>query len=150
MTKKIAECVVLVTVLAFSMAAFQGSFTTVSAGTSHDVEVIVKVNEKGFFDENNKKLLGPHHPLKVPDGKRVKVTFVFDESPMSLAIGDVHQLAVTAEDGWTIESEKIWVLHRQTSVTFVAGEGGRRHYRAYCILDCIGMDHLTNLVIKVG
>ena len=30
----------------------------------------------------------------------------------------------------------------------VAGEKGMQ-YRAYCILDCIGMEHLTNLFIQV-
>ncbi len=149
MTKKITQSVALVTVLALSLVMSQGSLAAVSAETSHDVEVLVKVNEKGFFDKNNRHL-GPQRPLMVPKGKRVKVTFVFDESPTSLAIGDVHQVAVTAEDGWAIESDKIWVLHRRASVTFVAGEAGRKQYRAYCTLDCIGMDHLNNLVIKVG
>lgn len=148
MKHTIAEFVGLVTVLAFSLVTFQGSFSAAFADTKYDVEVTVKVNEKGFFDEKN-RLLGPQHPIKVPKGKRVKVTFVFDEAPLSLAIGDVHQLAVTADDGWTIESEKIWVFHPETSVTFVAGEGGKKQYRAYCIIDCIGMDHLNNLVIKV-
>lgn len=149
MKQKIAEFVTIVTILAFSTVMYAGTFTAVSAGTGHDVELIVKVNEHGFFNENNKPF-GPKNPMKVPKGKRVKLTFVFDEAPLSLAIGDVHQFAVTAQDGWSVESEKIWVFQRTASVTFVAGEGGRMQYRAYCTLDCIGMDHLNNLVIKVG
>lgn len=148
MKHTIAEFVGLATVLAFSLVTFQGSFSAALADTKDKVEVTVKVNEKGFFDENN-RLLGAKHPIKVPKGKRVKITFVFDEAPLRLAIGDVHQIAITAKDGWTLESEKIWAFHREASVRFVAGEGGRKQYRGYCIIDCIGMDHLNNLVIKV-
>ncbi len=78
----------------------------------------------------------------------VKLTFVFDEDINSLAIGDVHQIAVVS-DGWSVETEKIWLLHKKSSVTFEAGEDGRTRYRAYCTLDCIGMDRLNNLVIDV-
>jgi hypothetical protein len=112
------------------------------------VEITVKVTEKGFFDEK-KRLIGPKNPLKIPAGEMVKLTFVFDEAINSLAIGDVHQIAITAEDKWTIESEKIWALHNRQSVTFRAGENGRMRYRAHCILDCIGMEQLNNLVIEV-
>jgi hypothetical protein len=75
---------------------------------------------------------------------------VFDEGVKSLAIGDVHQIAITADDGWTVESDKIWFFNQKSSVTFIAGENGRTHYRGFCIVDCIGMGHLNNLVIKVG
>ncbi len=140
--------VVLFTVLALTVGGFPGSFSAVFADSKPETELIVKVNEKGFFNEKG-RLLGPKNPLKAPKGKTVKIVFVFDESVTSLAIGDVHQIAVRAEDNWSIESDKIWVLSRKTSVTFIAGENGRTHYRAYCIVDCIGMDHLNNLVIKV-
>ena len=115
---------------------------------SEEVEITVKVTEKGFFDEK-KRRIGPKNPLKVPAGEMVKLTFVFDEAINSLAVGDVHQIAITAEDKWTIESEKIWALDKRSSVTFRAGENGRMRYRVYCILDCIGMEHLNNLVIEV-
>jgi hypothetical protein len=39
-------------------------------------------------------------------------------------------------------------MSRESSVTFRAGENSRLRYRAYCILDCIGMEHLTNLIIQ--
>jgi len=140
--------VVLFTVLAFVFGAFPGSLVTVLADSKSEVELIVKVNEKGFFDEKD-KMLGPKNPLKVAKGTTVKVVFVFDEGVKSLAIGDVHQIAITAEDKWTVESEKIWFFNRKSTVTFIAGENGRTQYRGYCIIDCIGMDHLNNLVIKV-
>jgi hypothetical protein len=139
----------LVIVLAFSMVTLQGLLGVVSAAVPHDVELIVKVNEKGFFDERN-RAFGARNALVVPKGKRVKITFVFDEALNSLAIGDTHQIAITADDGATIESDKFWALNRTASVSFVAGESDRKQYRGHCILDCIGMDHLTNLVIKVA
>ncbi|MDH5426931.1 MAG: hypothetical protein OEZ57_10325 [Nitrospirota bacterium] len=140
--------VVLVTVLALVFGAFSGSVVSVFADSKPDLELIVKVNEKGFFDEKD-KLLGPKNPLKVPKGAIVKVVFVFDEGVKSLAIGDVHQIAITADDSWTVESDKIWFFNGKSKVTFVAGENGRTQYRGYCIIDCIGMDHLNNLVIHV-
>ena len=140
--------VVLFTVLALVFGAFPGSLVTVLADSKSEVELIVKVNEKGFFDEKD-KMLGPKNPLKVAKGTTVKVVFVFDEGVKSLAIGDVHQIAITAEDKWAVESEKIWFFNRKSTVTFIAGENGRTQYRGYCIIDCIGMDHLNNLVIKV-
>jgi hypothetical protein len=140
--------VVLVTVLALSFGTFQGFLSTAFADSKSNPELIVKVNEKGFFDEKN-KLIGPDNPLEVSKGETVKIVFVFDEALKSLAIGDVHQLAIMADDNWMVESEKIWVFNGKSSVTFIAGENGRTHYRGYCIIDCIGMDHLNNLVIKV-
>ena len=142
------DCVVLVTVLALSLGAFQGSITTVFAEATPDLELVVRVTEKGFFNEKG-KLIGAKNPLKVPKGQRVKIVFVFDEALNSLAMGDVHQMAITADDKWMIESEKIWVFNQKTSLTFLAGEGGRTQYRGYCIVDCLGMDHLNNLVIMV-
>jgi len=135
-------------VLALFFGALPGSLITAFAESKPDLELIIKVNEKGFFDEND-TLLGPKNPLEVSKGKRVKIVFVFDESVKSLAIGDVHQIAITADDGWSVESDKIWFFNQKTSVTFIVGENGRAHYRGYCIIDCIGMDHLNNLVIKV-
>ncbi len=140
--------VVLATVLALSFGIVQGSLPKVFAESIPDLELIVKVNEKGFFDAKN-KLLGPKNPLKVAKGSTVKIVFVFDEGVKSLAIGDAHQIAITADDSWTVESDKIWVFNQKSSVTFIAGENGRTQYRGHCIIDCIGMDHLNNLVIKV-
>ena len=140
--------VVLFTVLALVFGAFPGSLVAVFADSKTDLELIVKVNEKGFFDEKD-KLLGPKNPLEVSKGTIVKIVFVFDEGVKSLAIGDVHQLAITADDSWTLESDKIWFFNQKSTVTFIAGENGRTQYRGYCIIDCIGMDHLNNLVIKV-
>jgi len=78
----------------------------------------------------------------------VRITFVFDEDMASLAYGDTHQVAITGNEGWTEESQKIWVFSQKASITFQSGKEGNQ-YRAYCILDCIGMEHLNNLLISV-
>ena len=137
----------LATVLAFSLFSLHVPIATADTHDKPELEITIRVNQKGFFDERNKSL-GPNNPLKLPAGKVVTLTFVFDEDINSLAIGDVHQIAVVS-DGWSVETEKIWLLHNKSSVTFEAGEHGRIRYRAYCTLDCIGMDRLNNLVIEV-
>ena len=147
MIEKLFKFVVSTMVLMFSMATVQGSLATVSASATH-MELTVKVSERGFFDEKD-TLLGPKNPLKVPKGKKIMIILVFEEALNSLAIGNVHQIAITADDGWTIESDKIWVFNRKSTMTFMPGERGRKQYRAYCIVDCIGMDQLNNLVIRV-
>ncbi len=87
--------------------------------------------------------------LQVPKDTPVKITFIFSEELTSLAVGDTHQIAIKSEDGWKQETGSIWIMSREASVSFLAGENGRLQYRAYCILDCIGMEHLTNLLIQV-
>ncbi len=148
MRRIITRIITLVTVLSFvgtiavATTAYAGP-----AGTA-PVNIKVRVSEKGFFDEKGKPY-GPSRRLSVPKGARVTLTFEFAEDLTSIAVGDTHQVTLRSEDGWIQETEKIWVMNRQASVTFVAGENGRAHYRAYCILDCVGMEHLTNLLVDV-
>jgi hypothetical protein len=139
--------VVIVSALAFTLFLTQPPRSYASYATP-DVEVTVKVTEKGFLDSENRPL-GPRNPLKVRKGQIVKVTFEFSESVNSLAIGDTHQVAIISEDGWEKETGKIWIFNQKTSVTFRAGENDRARYRVYCILDCIGMEYLNNMVIQV-
>ncbi len=141
----LAYCVAIIPVTSSS------AFAAVTSKSNKELlveKIIINVNEKGFFDSKG-QLLGPDNPLVVNKGNKVEITFVFNEGMTSLAIGDVHQMAITSKDGWTLESEKIWVFNRMSSVSFLPGENGRTEYRAYCMIDCIGMDHLNNLVIKV-
>ncbi len=112
------------------------------------VEIKVRVSEKGFLDEKG-KLYSAKRVLTVPRDAVVIITFLFGEDLTSLAVGDTHQIAVKSEDGWKQETGSIWIMNRESSLTFRAGENGRTQYRAYCILDCIGMEHLTNLIIQV-
>jgi hypothetical protein len=139
---------VLAAVLAYALFSLHIPIAAADAHSNPDLEITVRVNQKGFFDESNREL-GPTHPLEIPTGKVVRFTFVFDEDIDSLAIGDVHQIDIVSDGGFSVETEKIWLLQKKASVTFEAGEGGRTRYRAHCILDCIGMDRLKNLVIEV-
>ena len=138
----------LAVILAYALLSLPVPFASASDHGKPELEITVHVSQKGFLDEKN-KLFGPSRPLKLPAGKVVKLTFVFDEDINSLAIGDVHQIAVVSDGGFSVETEKLWLLHKKSSVTFEAGDHGRSHYRAYCILDCIGMERLNNLVIEV-
>jgi len=148
MTQYFLKGLVLTTALFFSISLVQLPIALASSSTSKDVdvEVTVRVNQKGFLDQNG-KVFNKRNILQLPEGKVVRITFVFDEAMSSLAYGDTHQVAITGDD-WTKESDKIWMFSQKTSMTFQTGEEGVR-YRAYCILDCIGMKHLNNLVIQV-
>ena len=139
---------VFTTVLFFSISLVQLPIALASSTTSKDVdvEITVRVNQKGFLDQRG-KVFNKRNILQLPKGKVVRITFVFDEAMASLAYGDTHQVAITGKD-WTKESDKIWMFSQQTSMTFQTGEEGAK-YRAYCILDCIGMEHLNNLIISV-
>ena len=139
---------VAATTMIFATSLVPLSMAMASPSTSKDVdvEITVRVNEKGFLDQKG-KVFGPKNILTLPHGKVVRMTFVFDEKMSSLAYGDTHQVAITG-DGLTKESGKIWMFNQKTSIAFQVGKEGAQ-YRAYCILDCIGMEHLNNLVIQV-
>lgn len=139
------------TAIMFTSLAFFMAMTAVPAVTSAGagpLEIKVRVTEKGFLDDKGKPYTAKH-VLTIPRGTVVTVTFVFSEDLTSLAIGDTHQVAIRAEDGWKQETGPIWIMNRESSTTFRAGENGRTQYRAYCILDCIGMEHLAKLFIQV-
>ena len=149
MIKQVWKAVVISTALTFSSAALHVPIALASSEVSEkvDLEITVKVHQKGFSDKRG-KLYDGRNILKIPKGQVVRITFVFDESMTSLAYGDTHQIAVMGNAGWTKETEKIWMLSQQAHLTFQAGNEGEQ-YRAYCIIDCIGMEHLNNLIILV-
>ncbi len=140
-------------IFASALAFFSGGLNVPSAKASSvtsekgDIEITVKVNQKGFIDQKG-KTYDEKNILKIPKDKLVRITFVFDENLTSLAYGDTHQVAITGAEGWTKETQKIWALNQRAHVIFQSGKKGAQ-YRAYCILDCIGMEHLNNLVIRV-
>lgn len=138
----------VVVVLAFAAGLCGPALTIAVAQDKAPLEIKVRVSEKGFLDENG-KLYSAKRLLQVPKDTPVTLTFVFAEELTSLAVGDAHQVAIKSEDGWKQETGQIWIMSRESRVSFIAGENGRTRYRAYCILDCIGMEHLTNLLIQV-
>ena len=138
----------MVTILALAATMAGPATMHAAAPDKASMEIKVHVSEKGFLDEKGKPY-SAKRLLNVPKDTLVTITFVFDEELTSLAVGDTHQVALQSEDGWKQETGQIWIVSRESSITFRAGENGRTHYRAYCILDCIGMEHLTNLLIQV-
>ena len=100
----------LAVILAYALLSLHVPFASASDHGKPELEITVRVNQKGFFDEKN-KVLGPSRPLKLPAGKMVKLTFVFDEDINTLAIGDVHQIAVVSDGGFSVETEKIGRAH---------------------------------------
>lgn len=138
----------VLTTLAFAATVTGPAMTYASATDKTPVAIKVRVSEKGFLDEKGKAYTAKNM-LKIPKGAAVTITFVFAEDLTSLAVGDTHQIAIKSDDGWKQETGQIWIMSRESSVSFIAGENGRTNYRAYCIVDCIGMEHLTNLLIQV-
>ena len=144
----IMRLAIMVTTLAWAATVTSPATIHATAPDKAPIEIKVRVSEKGFLDEKGKAYTAKN-TLKIPNGTLVTITFVFSEEMTSLAVGDTHQIALRSEDGWKQETGKIWIMSREASLTFRTGENGRTQYRAYCILDCIGMEHLTNLLIQV-
>jgi hypothetical protein len=134
--------------LVFAAGLFAPAMMQAAIPGNAPVEIKIRVSEKGFLDENGKPY-SAKRPLTIQKDTPVTITFVFGEELTSLAVGDTHQIAVKSEDGWKQETSPLWIMSREASVSFLAGANGRTLYRAYCILDCIGMEHLTNLLIKI-
>ncbi|HNP30659.1 MAG TPA: hypothetical protein PKK23_16560 [Nitrospirales bacterium] len=149
MKDQFMKSLIFASLLAFVSGSLYVPSAKASSVTSEkvDIEITVKVNQKGFIDQKGKTFDGKNI-LKIPKDKLVRITFVFDENLTSLAYGDTHQVAITGAEGWTKETQKIWALNQRAHIIFQTGKKDTQ-YRAYCILDCIGMEHLNNLVIRV-
>ena len=93
MNKKLTKIFVLSTILCFSFSLLQAPVLLASSGKEGkvEVEITVKVNQKGFLDAKG-KLYNKKNPLKVANGKVVRINFVFAEDMTSLAYGDTHQV----------------------------------------------------------
>ena len=148
MTGLMKKVATLAITLACTATAAGPPMTYAGAPGKEPVEIKVRVTEKGFLDEKGQPYTAKNI-LNIPNGALVTITFVFSKEMSSLAVGDTHQVAIKSEDGWKQETGKLWIMSQESSVTFRAGQDGRTHYRAYCILDCIGMEHLTKLLIHV-
>ncbi len=145
---KLMRFVTVITILAWVATVTGPAIAYAATPDKASLEIKVRVSEKGFLDEKG-KLYSAKRVLAIPRDTLVTITFEFGEDLTSLAVGDTHQIAIKSEDGWKQETGQIWIMNRESSLTFRAGENGRTQYRAYCILDCIGMEHLTNLLIQV-
>lgn len=136
------------TALVFSACLIAPTLTQAETPAKTPIEIKIRVSEKGFLDGTGKPY-SAKRPLTITKDTPVTITFIFAEDLTSLAVGDTHQVAVKSDDGWMRETGPFWIMSREASISFLAGENGRTQYRAYCILDCIGMEHLTNLFIQI-
>lgn len=57
----------LAIVLAYALLNLHVPIASADAHGKPDVEITVRVNQKGFFDDRN-RALGPQNPLKLPAG----------------------------------------------------------------------------------
>ncbi len=106
------------------------------------IEVIIKVNEDGFYDRNGKSF---NNLIEVPKGRSVKLVFEHVGKP-----GEKHAFVLLFDSDEEIESGTISDLNRRTHIEFNTGESGEI-YDIFCVIvECDGMEHLTDLLIKVG
>lgn len=111
-----------------------------TAAIPSQTEVIIKVNEEGFFDSEGKPL---NNLIEVPKERAVKLIFEHAGKP-----GEKHAFVLLFDSDEEIESGTISDVNRQTHIEFNTGEAGET-YDVFCVLvDCDGMEHLTDLVIR--
>lgn len=101
-------------------------------------EVIIKVTTQGFLDEKGNALT---HFLQVPKGSDVKLIFEYVGAP-----GNEHELALMFSSGEKIYSDPISYKNKRSTISFSADKAGEV-FDIFCIIDCNGMDTLTDLVI---
>ena len=109
--------------------------------TPPQFDVIIKVNNKGFFDVEGNSL---DNILQVPENSDVKLIFVYDAKP-----GDRHEIALLFSSGEEIYSDPISYENKRAHILFTSGKHGES-YDVFCIIDCDAMDYLTDLVIEVA
>jgi len=103
-------------------------------------EVIIQVNEDGFLDKEGRSF-GDH--IEVPEGQTIKLIFEHIGKP-----GVEHAFVLLFDSDEEIESGTISGIKRRTHIEFKTGEAGET-YDVFCVIvDCDGMEHLTDLVIE--
>ena len=107
----------------------------------------VLVRETGFYTDDNRPV-NSKHPLMIPANGVVTLHFRWAEKTNSFAVGDSHQIDILNETtGEVNSSTPIWWFTKDAYLAIGAGPPGTRH-RGYCVLDCLGMNNLRNLVIE--
>lgn len=106
---------------------------------SSQFEVIIKVNEEGFLDADGKSF---NNLIEVPKERTIKLIFEHVGKP-----GVEHAFVLLFDSDEEIESGTISDMNRWTHIEFNTGEAGET-YDVFCVIvDCDGMEHLTDLVI---
>ncbi|MFQ5598514.1 MAG: hypothetical protein ACE5GK_10740 [Nitrospiria bacterium] len=111
-----------------------------SIAAPSQIEVIIKVNEQGFFDAHGKSF---NNIIEVPHEQTIRLTFEHIGKP-----GEKHAFVLLFDSDEEIESGTISDLNKQTHIEFKTGEAGEL-YDVFCVIvECDGMEHLTDLVIE--
>ncbi len=128
--------VALFTAVLFTGLSVFPSFLT--AGTS-PIEVLIRVTDQGFFDAEGRSL---NNLIKVPKERNIKLIFEGAGKPT-----ERHAFVLLFDSDKEIESGRIDDQNRRTQIEFTSGEADET-YDVFCVLvDCDGMEHLTDLVI---
>lgn len=121
----------------FYILAFSPNQTPAAAPPQ--IEVIIKVTYNGFFDADGHPL---NNLIKVPKERNIKLTFEHAGKP-----GEKHAFVLLFDSDEEIESGTISDQNRRTHIEFTTGKTGET-YDVFCVIvDCDGMEHLTDLVI---
>lgn len=105
------------------------------------VVVIIKVNEDGFFGVDGKLF---NNVIKVPRERTIKLIFEHVGNP-----GEKHAFVLLFDTDEEIESGIISDLNKRTHIEFNTGKEGEI-YDVFCVIvECDGMEHMTDLIIMV-
>ncbi len=116
-----------------------GTRPLLSMANPDQFEVIIKVNYDGFFDSNGKAL---NNLLEVPKERNIKLIFEHVGKP-----GEEHAFSLLFDSGEEISSDTISNLNKRAYIEFSTGNAGES-YDVFCVIvDCDGMEHLTDLVL---
>ncbi len=106
------------------------------------IEVLIKVTYDGFFDANGQPL---NNLIKVPKEQHIKLTFEHAGKP-----GEEHAFVLLFDSDEEIASGTISDQNRRTHIEFTTGQAGET-YDVFCVIvDCDGMEHLTDLVLMAS
>lgn len=102
-------------------------------------ELVIKVNEQGFFDANGKAF---GERVEIPKGQNIKLIFEHVGNPE-----EEHEFVLLFDSDEEISSGIISSLNPNADIVFRTGDEGEL-YDVFCVVvDCDGMEHLIDLIL---
>lgn len=102
-------------------------------------ELVIKVNEQGFFDANGKAL---GERVEIPKERNIKL--IFEHVGKS---EEEHEFVLLFDSDEEISSGMISSSNPSANIVFRTGEAGEL-YDVFCVVvDCDGMEHLIDLIL---
>lgn len=118
--------------------AIMSGLPSPSFANSPQTKVIIQINEHGFFDANGKAI---HEYFEIPKDSNVKLVF----KNIGKA-GEEHEFVLLFDSDEEVSSGVLSDV-QDASIDFHTGEEGEL-YDVFCVIvDCDGMEHLTDLVL---